>query len=57
MIKVCEACHRGWVPRDGEPPWPKCPTCREGKRPLSRLVGGRPREEADRREREREAKR
>ena len=54
MIKVCCCCHRGWVPAAGEPPWPKCPTCRTGQPPLSRLIDNLPREEAERKQLARE---
>lgn len=61
MIRFCmnPSCGRGFVDvrrKRGEEPPMLCATCRRGCRPLSRLVGGRTREEAERKQREREAK-
>lgn len=58
MIRFCQnsACGRGFVDvarRAGEEP-KLCAQCRRGGKPLSRLVGGRSREEAERRQVERE---
>jgi len=50
--RICPACGRAWVPVQGEPPWPRCPTCRHGMAPLCGNVGGRTREEAERAPRE-----
>lgn len=61
MIRICRntACGRGYVDtvrKPGEAVPMLCATCRRGGRPLSRLVGGSSREEAEARQREREAK-
>ena len=60
MIRFCHACQRGFVDvqrqRKGDAPPLLCVTCRRGGKPLSRLVGGRSREEAERKQREREAR-
>lgn len=61
MIRFCQntKCGRGFVDvarRKGEAVPLLCSTCRRGGKPLSRLVGGRTREEAERKQREREAK-
>lgn len=58
MIRQCHVCGRGFVDvdrrkKDDLPPM-LCATCRRGGRPLSCLVGGRPREEAERRQIEKE---
>lgn len=60
MIRFCHACQRGFVDaqrrRKSDTPPLLCATCRRGGKPLSRLVGGKPREEAERKQREREAR-
>lgn len=45
--RVCEVCGRSWALLAGEPPWPRCPVCRCGRRPLSSTVGGRDRGEPE----------
>jgi hypothetical protein len=60
VIRQCHVCGRGFVDVYRPEPHPiplACATCRRGGKPLSRLVGGRTREEAERRDRAREAKR
>lgn len=58
MIRFCHACNRGFVDavrrRKGDTPPLLCATCRRGGKPLSRLVGGRTREEAERKQLARE---
>lgn len=53
MIRQCHVCGRGfadiWRPK-GNPPPLTCAVCRRGGKPLSRLVGGRTREEAERKD-------
>ena len=60
MIRQCHICGRGfvdiWRPK-GNPPPLTCSTCSRGRKPLSRLVGGLSRDEAEKRQREREASR
>ena len=62
MIRFCQnpACGRGFVDvarrKRGEVAPMLCATCRRGGKPLSRLVGGRSREEAEKRQRAREAR-
>jgi len=58
MIRFCRNadCGRGFVDvarRKGDEP-PLCAQCRRGGKPLSILVGGRPRAEAEKRQLERE---
>jgi hypothetical protein len=40
VIRVCTLCDRAWVPLEGEEAQWRCPTCKAGMEPLSRLVGG-----------------
>lgn len=59
MIRFCRNadCGRGFVDvtrKRGEEPPLLCAQCRRGGKPLSRLVGGRSREEAERRQVEKE---
>lgn len=61
MIRFCQntTCGRGFVDvarKRGEAVPLLCATCRRGGKPLSRLVGGKPREEAERKQRAREAR-
>lgn len=62
MIRFCQnpACARGFVDvvrrKRGDVPPMLCATCRRGGKPLSRLVGGRTRDEAERKQRERESR-
>jgi hypothetical protein len=56
MIRFCRVCGRGFVDvrrysKQDEPLC--CAVCRRGGKPLSKLVGGRTREEAERKDRER----
>ena len=52
-IRQCHVCNRGfvdvWRPKGDAPPL-TCAVCRRGGKPLSRLVGGRTREEAERKD-------
>lgn len=47
MIRFCHACGRGFVDvvrrKKGDTPPLLCAICRRGGKPLSRLVGGKPR--------------
>ena len=51
-LLICKRCYRRWPPLTSEK-WKLielCPTCRRGMKPLSRLVGGRTREESERKD-------
>lgn len=60
MIRFCQntKCGRGFVdvyrPKTNDTPPLLCAICRRGGKPLSSLVGGKPRDEAERIERKRE---
>ena len=50
--RTCPTCARAWIPVKGDAATLPCPTCRQGMEPLSLLVGGRTRQEAERAPRE-----
>lgn len=49
MRASCPRCKRIWAHISKNEP-AECPTCRKGLKPLSRLVGGRPRDKAEQKE-------